>query len=321
MNILLTGVAGFIGFHTAKYLLSKNHKIIGIDNLNDYYDTSLKKNRLNLLKKFKKFDFIKFNIQNKNLSSKIRNFKIDCVINLAAQAGVRYSLINPYSYIDSNISGQLNILEVIKKKKIKKLIYASSSSVYGGNKDYPFSIKQRVDNPISLYAASKKSCELLTECYSHLFRFSAIGLRFFTVYGPWGRPDMATYIFTKNILENKKIDIYNHGKMKRDFTYIDDIIKGIEGSINFIGNGEGYHKIYNLGNNQSENLLDFIGIIEKTLGRKAKKKFMNIQPGDVPETYADISESLKDLGFKPEVKITEGIPKFISWYKEYYKLL
>ncbi len=322
MKILLTGVAGFIGFHVAKSLLKKKHTIIGVDNLNDYYDVKLKLNRLKVLKKLERFFFIKSDIQNKKLlkNKKIIQFKIDCIINLAAQAGVRHSLKDPYSYIDSNVMGQLNVLEIAKKQNIKKFIYASSSSVYGGNKKLPFSIEQRVDNPVSLYAASKKSTELLAECYSKLFKIQCIGLRFFTVYGPWGRPDMATFIFTKKILENKKIDIFNYGKMKRDFTYIDDIVSGVEGAVNYKINKKSLHNIYNLGNSNSENLLDFIGLIEKNLGIKSKRNFLPLQAGDVPETFADIEKSKKDLKFFPLTKIKDGLPKFIEWYKNYYDL-
>ena len=322
MNILLTGCAGFIGFHTTKLLLNEDHLVIGVDNLNNYYDVKLKLSRLNQLKYDDKFIFIKSDIQNKNLlkNKKLKQIEIDCVINLAAQAGVRHSLKDPYSYIDSNLMGQLNILEIVKERKIKKFIYASSSSVYGGNKELPFSTKQRVDNPMSLYAATKKSTELLAECYSKLYKIQCIGLRFFTVYGPWGRPDMATFIFTKKILEKRKIDIFNFGKMKRDFTYIDDIVNGINGSILYESKKEFYHNVYNLGNNNSEDLLDFIEIIEKNLGIKAKRNFLPLQPGDVPETFAEISQSKKDLKFKPTTKIKDGIPKFIKWYKSYYKI-
>ena len=322
MNILLTGCAGFIGFHTTKLLLNEDHIVIGVDNLNNYYDVKLKLSRLNQLKLDDKFIFIKSDIQNKNLlkNKKLKQIEIDCVINLAAQAGVRHSLKDPYSYIDSNLMGQLNILEIVKERKIKKFIYASSSSVYGGNKELPFSTKQRVDSPMSLYAATKKSTELLAECYSKLYKIQCIGLRFFTVYGPWGRPDMATFIFTKKILEKRKIDIFNFGKMKRDFTYIDDIVNGINGSILYENKKEFYHNVYNLGNNNSEDLLDFIEIIEKNLGIKAKRNFLPLQPGDVPETFAEISQSKKDLKFKPTTKIKDGIPKFIKWYKSYYKI-
>ncbi len=317
MNILITGAAGFIGFHTCLSLLKKN-KVYGLDNLNDYYDVNLKKSRLKLLKSSSNFKFIKTDIQNKKLYNRFRKINLDLIINLAAQAGVRHSLKDPYSYIDSNVQGQINMLEFAKKLGVKKFIYASSSSVYGGNKEMPFSIKHRVDKPVSLYAASKKSSELLAECYSHLFKINCVGLRFFTVYGPWGRPDMATFIFTKKILEKKKIDIFNHGKMQRDFTYIDDIVNGINGAIKLKGNFE--HKIYNLGNSHPEHLDHFISLIEENLKIKAKKNFLPMQPGDVKKTSADIKESKKDLNFNPKTTIIEGIPKFIEWYKTYYKI-
>ena len=317
MNILVTGAAGFIGFHTCLSLQIK-HKVYGLDNLNNYYDVNLKKSRLKILKKNKDFEFLKTDIQNKNLHNKFKRIKLDMIINLAAQAGVRHSLKDPFSYIDSNILGQINLLEFAKKLNVKKFIYASSSSVYGGNEKMPFSVKHRVDKPISLYAASKKSTELLAECYSHLFKIKCIGLRFFTVYGPWGRPDMATFIFTKKILENKKINIFNYGNMKRDFTYIDDIVKGIKGAVNLKGDYK--HKIYNLGNNKPENLKRFISIIEKKLKIKAKRNLLPIQPGDVAKTSANIDESKRELNFNPKTSIDEGIPKFIEWYKQYYKL-
>ena len=317
MNILVTGAAGFIGFHTCLALQAK-HMIYGLDNLNDYYDVNLKKSRLKLLKKYKNFKFLKTDIQNKNLYNKFKRIKLDVIINLAAQAGVRHSLKDPFSYINSNVLGQINLLEFAKKLNVKKFIYASSSSVYGGNEKMPFSVKHRVDKPISLYAASKKSTELLAECYSHLFKIKCIGLRFFTVYGPWGRPDMATFIFTKKILENKKINIFNYGNMKRDFTYIDDIVKGIKGAVNLKGDYK--HKIYNLGNNKPEDLKRFISIIEKNLKVKAKRNLLPIQPGDVAKTSANIDESKRELNFNPKTSIDEGIPKFIEWYKQYYKI-
>ena len=317
MNILVTGAAGFIGFHTCLALQAK-HMIYGLDNLNDYYDVNLKKSRLKLLKKYKNFKFLKTDIQNKNLHNKFKRIKLDVIINLAAQAGVRHSLKDPFSYINSNVLGQINLLEFAKKLNVKKFIYASSSSVYGGNEKMPFSVKHRVDKPISLYAASKKSTELLAECYSHLFKIKCIGLRFFTVYGPWGRPDMATFIFTKKILENKKINIFNYGNMKRDFTYIDDIVEGIKGAVNLKGDYK--HKIYNLGNNKPEDLKRFISIIEKNLKVKAKRNLLPIQPGDVAKTSANIDESKRELNFNPKTSIDEGIPKFIEWYKQYYKI-
>ncbi len=317
MNILVTGAAGFIGFHTCLFLQTK-YKVYGLDNLNNYYDVNLKKSRLKLLKKYKNFVFIKTDIQNKNLYDKFKKIKLDIIINLAAQAGVRHSLKDPFSYINSNVLGQINLLELAKKLNVKKFIYASSSSVYGGNKSMPFSVKHRVDKPISLYAASKKSTELLAECYSHLFNIKCIGLRFFTVYGPWGRPDMATFIFTKKIIEKKQINIFNYGNMKRDFTYIEDIVEGIKGAINLKGDYK--HKIYNLGNNKPESLKRFIAIIEKKLGIKAKRNLLPMQPGDVAKTSANIVESRKELNFNPKTSIIEGIPRFIDWYKQYYKL-
>lgn len=316
MRILVTGVAGFIGFHLSLFLLKKNISIFGVDNINSYYDTKLKKDRLIQLKKFKNFKFCRIDIQDIRFADNVKEKKFDCLINLAAQAGVRYSLKDPYTYVNSNILGQLNLLEFTKKHNVKKFIYASSSSVYGGNVNLPFSTSHRVDNPVSLYAASKKSAELVAECYSHLYEIQCIGLRFFTVYGPWGRPDMATFIFTKKILEDKPIEVFNHGQMERDFTYIDDIINGIFGTIEIKKNFK--HKIYNLGNNKPELLEDFIKIIENNLEKKARKNYLPIQPGDVEKTYADISDSQKDLNFKPLTTIEQGIPKFISWYKSYY---
>jgi UDP-glucuronate 4-epimerase len=319
MNFLISGSAGFIGFHLSEFLLKKKHTVYGVDDLNSYYDVKLKKSRLDILKKYKNFVFFKRKIEDIKIVKFFKKKKIDIIINLAAQAGVRHSLENPYVYINSNILGQVNMLELAKELKIKKYIYASSSSVYGGNKSLPFSVKDRVDNPISLYAASKKSTELIAEYYSHLYKISSIGLRFFTVYGPWGRPDMATFIFTKNILNGKPINIFNYGKMKRDFTYVDDIISGIYGAIKF--KTKKLHKVYNLGNSKPESLLEFIKTIEKNLNKKAKKNYLSLQPGDVPATFADISESTRDLKFLPKTEINDGIPRFIEWFKKYYKLL
>lgn len=318
MKILVTGSSGFIGFHTCLLLLQNKHYVIGIDNLNDYYDLNLKKSRLRILKKFNNFKFLKKDIENKNIVKKFKANEIDVIINLAAQAGVRHSLKDPYSYINSNVLGHVNMLELAKKVRAKKFIYASSSSVYGSNKTLPFSTKQRVDNPVSIYAASKKSGELISESYAHLFGIQCIGLRFFTVYGPWGRPDMATFIFTKKIFEGKEIEVFNNGKMKRDFTFINDIIDGIMGAVKL--NKKFEHRIYNLGNNNPEDLSNFINLIEETIGIKAKKRLLPIQPGDVKETFAEISESTKDLNFKPKVNIKEGIPRFVEWYKSYYKI-
>jgi len=317
MNILITGAAGFIGYHLCKKLLDEDNNILGVDNLNNYYSLSLKLKRLNQLKSYKNFKFKKVDISNRELISPIFNkFKPKKVINLAAQAGVRYSLQNPYAYIDSNLVGFLNILELCRQNKTEGFIYASSSSVYGDNKKIPFSIQDRVDRPISLYAASKKTNELIAHSYSHLYGLHTTGLRFFTVYGPWGRPDMAYYIFTKKILNGEPISVFNNGNMKRDFIFIDDIILGTKAAIE-----KNYSfEIFNLGNNKSVNLLDFIKTIENKLNKKAIINFQPMQSGDVKETCADISELEEKLGFKPKILIDEGIQKFIKWYKSYYNL-
>ena len=314
MNILITGAAGFIGYHLCKRLLDEDYNILGIDNLNNYYNSALKIKRLNRLKQYKNFKFEKIDISNKKMISPVFNkFKPKKVINLAAQAGVRYSIENPYAYLDSNLVGFLNIIELCRENKTEGFIYASSSSVYGENEKIPFSIKDRVDKPISLYAASKKANELIAYSYSHLYGLHTTGLRFFTVYGPWGRPDMAYYIFTKKILNNEPISVYNHGNMKRDFTFIDDIINGTKAAIN-----KNYkQEIFNLGNNKSVNLLDFISIIENELNKKAIINFKPMQSGDVKETFADITESKEKLGFEPKITIKEGISKFVEWYKNY----
>ena len=316
-KILVTGCAGFIGMHLCKSLLDDNYEVFGIDNINDYYDVNLKKTRLNELKRYKGFQFSKSDISSlPKMESIFKNFKPSRVVNLAAQAGVRYSLENPHSYIESNVAGFMNVLECCRHFDTKGLIYASSSSVYGGNKEIPFSESHNVDKPISIYAASKKSNELMAYAYSHLFGLKTTGLRFFTVYGPWGRPDMAMYIFAKKITEKKPIPVFNHGDMKRDFTYIDDIIMGIRASIE-----KNYDcEIFNLGNNQSEDLMNMIGIIEKSLKINAKLKFMDIQPGDVEETFANINHAEKKLNYNPQISIEEGIPKFIEWYKSYHSV-
>lgn len=334
-KILVTGAAGFIGFHLAKRLLEEGDKVIGIDNLSSYYDVNLKKARLSILKKYSSFKFIKIDIADRKKMAKLFNQEdFEIVVHLAAQAGVRYSLINPYAYIDSNIVGFLNILEGCRHKKIKHLIFASSSSVYGANTLMPFSVHHNVDHPISLYAATKKANELMAHVYASLYKIPCTGLRFFTVYGPWGRPDMALFIFTKAILEDKPIDVFNYGKMKRDFTYIDDIIEGVVKIIDKIPepnpnwSGErpdpsssfAPYKLYNIGNNNPVELLRLIEILEECLGKKAKKNFLPLQPGDVPATYADIDDIEKDVGFKPKTPIEKGIRKFVEWYKEYYKI-
>jgi UDP-glucuronate 4-epimerase len=315
MKLLITGAAGFIGYHLCKSMLNEDYEILGIDNLNDYYDKKLKNRRLEILNKHKNFRFEKIDIsERQKLTDAFIKFRPNKVVNLAAQAGVRYSLENPYVYIDSNISGFLNLIELSRQYDVEGFIYASSSSVYGANKKTPFSIDDRTDNPVSLYAATKKSNELIANSYFHLYGLKNTGLRFFTVYGPWGRPDMAYYIFTKKILSDKTIDVYNNGDMERDFTYIDDIIEGTKAAIE-----KNYSfEIFNLGNNKSVNLLDFIKTIENKLNKKAIINFQPMQSGDVKETYADISESEEKLGFKPKISIDQGISKFIKWYKSYY---
>ena len=331
MKILVTGAAGFIGFHLSKLLLDNGYEVIGLDNINDYYDTDLKFNRLKILgvqkhdaEKYNslvienKFKFIRLNIEDKeNLSELFSNEKIDLVCNLAAQAGVRYSLSNPDTYVQSNIVGFLNILECCRHNSIKHLIYASSSSVYGSNKKIPFSIKDNVDNPISLYAATKKSNELMAHTYSHLFKLKTTGLRFFTVYGPWGRPDMALFLFTKAILNGEPINVYNYGKMQRDFTYVDDIVSGIFKMITKQTNKK--YSIYNIGNNNTVNLMDFIDCIEKKLNISAKKNLMPIQPGDDSKTWANVDDLVNDFDYRPSTEIKDGIDKFFDWYLDYYK--
>ncbi len=334
-NVLITGVAGFIGFHLAKRLLEEGKIIWGIDNLNNYYDPSLKQARLDILKDYNNFKFFKVSLEDSSTIEQIfLDNPLDVVVNLAAQAGVRYSLKNPRAYIDSNIVGFLNILEGCKKTKVKHLVFASSSSVYGGNTNMPFSVHDNVDHPISLYAATKKSNELMAHTYSHLFGLPCTGLRFFTVYGPWGRPDMALFKFTKAILEDKPIDVYNYGKMKRDFTYIDDIVEGVVRVIEKIPTSNpnwdsnnpdpstsfAPYKLYNIGNNNPVELSYFIELIEKNLGKKAKKNLLPLQPGDVVATYADVTDLEKDVGFKPSTSLEVGIANFIKWYKEYYKI-
>ena len=332
-TVLITGAAGFIGFHLAKRLLDSGCHVTGVDNLNHYYDVRLKEDRLAILTAHEKFEFHKIDLSDKNGLEKIfGNTSFDVVVNLAAQAGVRYSLTNPNAYVDSNIAGFVNILECCRHNNVKHLVFASSSSVYGANTKMPFSVHDNVDHPVSLYAASKKSNELMAHAYSHLFKLPCTGLRFFTVYGPWGRPDMALFLFTKAILAGKPIKIFNHGKMQRDFTYIDDIVEGVirvmdrlpepnhkwSGDVPDPGSSYAPYKLYNIGNNNPVELMEFIAAIEKALGKKAKKEFLDLQPGDVPATYADIDDLIKDVGFKPATTIETGIKRFISWYEDYY---
>ncbi|MDF9844049.1 MULTISPECIES: NAD-dependent epimerase [unclassified Paenibacillus] len=317
---LITGAAGFIGMHLSLKLLQFGCKVIGFDNINDYYDVNLKNERLNLLQKYDNFVFHKADLVDKEyLNQMFTDTRIDIVINLAAQAGVRYSLENPDTYIQSNIVGFLNILEMCRHHNVDHLVYASSSSVYGANEKIPFSTDDMVDRPVSLYAATKKSSELMAHTYSHLFCIPTTGLRFFTVYGPYGRPDMAYFSFTKAIVEGKPIKIFNNGDMYRDFTYIDDIVDGI---IRLIPNSPALnnvppYKIYNIGNNQPEKLMDFIQAIESAVGKEAIKEYYPMQPGDVYRTYADVDDLIRDVGFKPETSIFLGISKFVNWYNKY----
>lgn len=335
MKILITGAAGFVGFHLSKKLLDNSYQVIGLDNLNDYYDPSLKDARLQILGKYTNFNFHRIDLKDKaSLDNIFATHKPTHVINLAAQAGVRYSITNPYAYVESNLTGFMNILEACRNYPVSHLLYASSSSVYGGNKVAPFSTNHNVDHPVSLYAATKKSNELMAHTYSHLYKIPTTGLRFFTVYGPYGRPDMAYFSFTKDILENKPIKVFNHGKMERDFTYIDDIVEGIVKLIDKtpIANKEwdeskddlstsfAPYKIYNIGNNNPVPLMRFIKALESAIGKEAEKVYMDMQPGDVLRTYADVSDLERDIGFKPSTSIEDGIEKFVKWYKEYYKV-
>jgi UDP-glucuronate 4-epimerase len=334
-RILITGTAGFIGFHLTRRASHLGYSVTGIDNLNDYYDVRLKYARLESLKAIPDFRFVQADLADaKAINQLFAENDFSCVINLAAQAGVRYSLINPHAYLESNLHGFLNILEACRHNKTGHLIYASSSSVYGANKTMPFSVHDNVDHPISLYAASKKANELMAHTYSALYGLPTTGLRFFTVYGPFGRPDMALFLFTKAILEGKPIDVYNHGKMKRDFTYVDDIVEAIARLIPKIPQPDsrwsGYkpdpsssfapYRVYNIGNNNPVELLRFIEVIEQKIGKKAIKNFMPIQDGDVPETYADVEDLMREVDFKPATPIEVGVGKFVDWYREYYKL-
>ncbi len=332
-SILVTGAAGFIGYHLSHRLLQSGIHVTGIDNMNTYYDISLKEARLEKLMRFKTFSFVKGDIADqKKMESLFDGNRWDVVVNLAAQAGVRYSIENPRAYVDSNLVGFVNILECCRHHSVRHLVFASSSSVYGANTKMPFSVHHNVDHPVSLYAATKKSNELMAHAYSHLYGLPCTGLRFFTVYGPWGRPDMALFLFTRAIYEGKPIQVFNHGKMQRDFTYIDDIVEGV---VRVMGNspepnpswkgdqpdpGTSYvpYKLYNIGNNQPVTLMDFIETVEKALGKRAQKEFLDMQPGDVPATYADVDDLIQDVGFKPSTSLQVGVERFAAWYKEYY---
>jgi UDP-glucuronate 4-epimerase len=323
MKVLVTGVAGFIGFHVTQQLLARGDSVVGVDNLNDYYDFSLKRARLNqlALQTSGKFDFHKMDVADKaSVQTLFATTKPHKVIHLAAQAGVRYSLENPHAYIDSNIQGFLNILEGCRDHYVDHLVYASSSSVYGGNTKTPFSVEDKVDHPLSLYGATKRANELMAHAYSHLYKIPTTGLRFFTVYGPWGRPDMSLYLFTKNILEGKPIDIFNEGNHARDFTYIDDIATGVVKVSDVVRHSSPItpYKIYNIGNSCPVNLMDMINILEEELGVKAKKNFLPMQPGDVHTTFADIEDFRHDIGYEPKTDIATGIAKFVQWYRSYH---
>jgi UDP-glucuronate 4-epimerase len=332
MKILVTGAAGFIGFHLAKYLLGRGDEVVALDNLNDYYDVNLKHARLEQLEGQANFRFVKLDLIDRHAIAELfKAEQFDKVVNLAAQAGVRYSLINPYAYIDSNIQGFVNILEGCRHNDVKHLVYASSSSVYGANTSMPFSIHDNVDHPLSLYAASKKSNELMAHTYSHLYGLPTTGLRFFTVYGPWGRPDMAMFLFAKAIMAGEPIQVFNYGKMKRDFTYIDDIVEGVVRTLDHTatpnaqwsgmqpdpGTSAAPYRLYNIGNNNPVELMYLIEVLEKTLGKTAEKQMLPIQPGDVPSTYADVEALTEDVGFKPATSIEDGVARFIAWYRNY----
>jgi len=333
-RVLITGAAGFIGFHLAKRLIAERDEVIGLDNLNDYYEVTLKEARLAQVQGQPGFVFYKMDLADRQgLSRLFTEHRPDVVVNLAAQAGVRYAQQNPYAYVDSNLVGFVNLLECCRHTGIKHLVFASSSSVYGANTKMPFSAHDNVDHPVSLYAATKKANELIAHTYSHLYDIPATGLRFFTVYGPWGRPDMALFLFTRAILEGRPIDVFNFGKMQRDFTYIDDIVEGVvrvmdkpprpnpswTGDAPDPGTSRAPYKIYNIGNNQPVELLQFIEVLEKKLGRKAEKNLLPLQPGDVPATYADVDDLVRDVGFKPNTPIEVGVERFVAWYRSYHK--
>lgn len=324
-HIIVTGAAGFIGFHVCKALLMRGHHVVGIDNLNAYYDVRLKDDRLAQLKTHQGFTFHEVDIFGReNLLAIFAESGANRVIHLAAQAGVRYSISNPHSYADSNLTGFLNVLEACRQQEMKHLVYASSSSVYGANAKTPFSVSDAVDKPVSLYAATKRANELMAYTYSHLYKMPVTGLRFFTVYGPWGRPDMAYFKFTKAIVDGQPIEVYNNGDMLRDFTYIDDIVDGVLRVLDTEPMGDALdaapYKLYNIGNNAPVRLIDFITTLERVLGKEAVKHYLPMQPGDVPATYADIDDLVRDTGFRPSTSIAEGLQKFVDWYRHYYHL-
>ena len=334
MKILVTGAAGFIGFHTSKVLLDRGEQVVGLDNMSPYYDVNLKKARLDLLRKRNGFSFVEADLADRAAMEELfKNEKFDRVINLAAQAGVRYSLENPHAYVDSNLVGFLNVLEGCRHNGVEHLVFASSSSVYGSNTQKPFSVHHNVDHPVSLYAATKKSNELMAHTYAHLYELPVTGLRFFTVYGPWGRPDMSLFLFTKKILAGEPIDVFNHGDHARDFTYIDDIVEGVVRTLDQVpkpdpnwnsdaadpGTSSAPYRLYNIGNNSPVELMQFIECLEKALGKKAEKNFLPMQPGDVRETFADIDDLNEAVGFRPDTRLEDGIQRFVDWYREHYQ--
>lgn len=335
MKVLITGTAGFIGNKLAEVLLARGDQVIGVDNVNNYYDPLLKEARLSRIKKHKNFTEIREDIADRTAMEKaFSQHKPQRVVNLAAQAGVRYSIENPHSYVNSNIVGFLNILEGCRYNGVEHLVYASSSSVYGANTEMPFSVHHNVDHPLSLYAASKKSNELMAHTYSHLYGLPTTGLRFFTVYGPWGRPDMALFLFTKNILAGKPIDVFNYGKHRRDFTYVDDIVRGVvrvldnvakpnpewSGSHPDPATGAAPYRLYNIGNNQPVELMHYIEVLQNCLGKKATINYLPLQPGDVPDTYADVKDLVQDVNYKPDTSVEHGIAQFVEWYKAFYQI-
>ena len=326
MTVLVTGAAGFIGFHLSQALLASGVRVIGVDNVNDYYDVALKQGRLALLEQEPNFTFIRLNLAEHQATAALmaKHQEIETVAHLAAQAGVRYSLENPFAYVEANVMGHLSVMEACRNlPKLKHLVYASSSSVYGANDKVPFAVEDRVEQPVSLYAATKRADELMSTTYARLYGLPMTGLRFFTVYGPWGRPDMAYFSFTKAIFEDREIKVFNHGKMRRDFTYIDDVVAGILAALErppVSDGGRPPHRVYNLGNNRAETLMRFLEVLENACGREAKKAFVEMQPGDVVETYADIGKSQADLGYQPSTSIEEGLPRFVAWYRDFYKI-
>ena len=324
--ILVTGAAGFIGFHVARQLLAEGRPVVGLDSLNSYYDPALKQARLERLQGDSRFSFVQADLADREtVAALFARHRFESVVHLAAQAGVRHSIDHPHAYADANLEGFINVLEGCRHNGCRHLIYASSSSVYGNNSKLPFSVEDRTDQPVSLYAATKKANELMAHCYSHLYRLPVTGLRFFTVYGPWGRPDMAMYLFTKAIVEGKPIQLFNHGKMRRDFTHVTDIVRGILKLVDLVPQASGEPgsvpaRLYNIGNNRPEELLHVVSLLEKELGRTARKEMLPMQPGDVWETFADIEELTRDTGFRPSTSIEDGVRDFVAWYRDHYKV-